>query len=252
MKLFATFAPLAAVSQVQGNDIKVNPVEKVLTMLSDLQAKIIREGQAAQKTYDEFAEWCEDRSRNVGFEIKDGKSEVSQQTATIESETAKAASLNAKIEELADALTVDNSDLKAATGIREKEAADFAATEKDLLETIDTLERAILILEKEMKKGGAALVQMQKAGGNLVEALSAMVDASLINSQDAAKLTALVQDSSSDEDDDAGAPAAAVYKGHSGGIIDTLEGLLDKAKAALATARAKETENNNNFQMLAS
>jgi len=249
MKLLATVALLVAAS-VQGNDIKVNPVEKVLSMLSDLQAKIVREGQAAQKTYDEFAEWCEDRSRNVGFEIKDGKAEVSEQTATIESSTADIQSLNAKIEELADALTVDESDLKAATGIREKEAADFAATEKDLLETIDTLERAILILEKEMKKGGAALVQMQKAGGNLVEALSAMVDASLINSQDAAKLTALVQDSSSDEDDDAGAPAAAVYKGHSSGIIDTLEGLLDKAKESLAKARDTETSSNNNFQML--
>jgi len=84
------------------------------------------------------------------------------------------------------------------------------------------LERAILILEKEMKKGGAAMVQVQKAGNNMVQALTALVDASLINSGDAAKLTALMQGSSSEDDEDTGAPAASAYEGHSGGIIDTL------------------------------
>lgn len=249
MKL-ATIILVASALQAQGNDVTVNPVQKVLSMLGDLQAKIIREGTAAQKTYDEFAEWCEDRSRNIGFEIKDGKSEVAQQKATIESETANAASANAKIEELADALTTDEADLAAATKIRKKEAADFSAVEKDMLETIDTLERAILILEKEMKKGGAAMVQMEKAGSNLVQALTVMVDASMINTQDAAKLTALMQGSSSEDEDDTGAPAAAVYEGHSGGIIDTLESLLDKAKNALEKARAAETSSKNNFAML--
>jgi chromosome segregation ATPase len=221
-------------------------------MISGLQTKIIKEGQVAQKTYDEFAEWCEDRSRNLGFEVKDGKKEVAQETATIESATAEISSLSTKIEELSSAISVNEADLKAASDIRSKEAADFSATEKDLLETISTLERAIMILEKEMRKGGAAMMQMQKAGNNLVQALTVLVDASMIDSQDAAKLTALVQSSENDEEDDAdmGAPAAAVYKGHSGGIIDTLEGLHEKAKTALDTARAKEAENVQNFQML--
>jgi len=84
----------------------------------------------------------------------------------------------------------------------------------------------------------------------MVQALSALVDASLINSQDAEKLTALMQGSSSDDDEDTGAPAAAVYEGHSGGIIDTLENLLDKAKGSLAKARGTERNNANNFAML--
>merc|ERR1719207_513868 len=77
-----------------------------------------------------------------------------------------------------------------------------------------------------------------------------MVESSLIGSQDAAKLTALVQNSDREDDEDMGAPAAAVYEGHSGGIIDTLEGLLEKAKTSLETSRAKENESNNAFQML--
>merc|ERR1719316_1017689 len=94
------------------------------------------------------------------------------------------------------------------------------------------------------------MLQVQKAGNNIVQALSALVDASLVSSGDAKKLTALVQDNNSEDDDDSGAPAAAAYEGHSSGIIDTLENLLEKAKGSLAKARATETSNANNFAML--
>ena len=43
--------------------------------------------------------------------------------------------------------------MKAATEIRDKEQAIFAAEEKDLVETVDILERAISIIEKEMNGG---------------------------------------------------------------------------------------------------
>jgi hypothetical protein len=36
-----------------------NPIAKVLEMISDLQTKIICEGEAAQKVYEEYSEWCE-------------------------------------------------------------------------------------------------------------------------------------------------------------------------------------------------
>jgi len=250
MKVVCIMLLLAAACQVQCSSVKVNPIEKVLSMLSNLEQKIIAEGHTAQKTYDEFAEWCEDRSRNVGFEIKDGKKEVAEEQATIQSSASKITSLHAKIEELADALSANEADLAAATKIRNTESTDFKAVEKDLVETIDILQRAILILEKEMRKGGAAMVQVQKAGNNMVQALSALVDASLINSQDAEKLTSLMQGSESEDDEDTGAPAASVYEGHSGGIIDTLESILDKAKDSLAKARGTERSNANNFAML--
>merc|ERR1719389_29533 len=129
------------------------PIEKVLQMISDLETKIIGEGNDAQKVYDEFSEFCEDRSRELSFEIKTGKGEVKDLEAAIAKEAATAESLNAKIEELASAISVDEADLKAATEIRAKEQAAFEAEEKELVEVIGTLERAIGILEKEMKGG---------------------------------------------------------------------------------------------------
>merc|ERR1719270_108183 len=100
------------------------------------------------------------------------------------------------------------------------------------------------------KHGSASMLQEQlKHAGTVVQALNVLVQASAFSSADASRLTALVQQQSSD-DDNVGAPAAATYAGHSSGIIDTLGDLLDKAEAQLADARTKETASLHNFEML--
>lgn len=227
---------------------EVNPIEKVIQMMSDLEGKIIGEGKDAQKTYDEFAEWCEDRSKELGFEIKTGKSEVADLTATIQDETAKIDAATSKIDDLSGDIASDEADLKAATKIREKEAADFAAEEKELTEVIDMLQRAIAILEKEMA-GGASMMQL-KSAGNLEQALNVMVQASAISSADSARLTALVQTQADESDSDTGAPDAEVYESKSGGIVDTLNGLLEKAEGQLDSATKAETSAKNKFDLL--
>merc|ERR1719453_2621217 len=155
---------LVAFSAVSMNvAARATPIEKVLQMIGDLETKIMKEGTDAQKTYDEFAEFCEDRSKQLQFEIKTGKAEVKELEAAIAKEIATAESLSAKIEELASAISVDEADLKAATEIREKEKTAFLAEEKELTEVIDTLERAIGILEKEMGGAGASAALLQNA-----------------------------------------------------------------------------------------
>jgi chromosome segregation ATPase len=226
------------------------PIEKVLEMISDLQGKILQEGTDAQKVYDEFAEFCEDRSRALGFEIKTGKAEVKELEATIANEASKSDSLSAKIEEIAGDISVDEKDLDAATKIRNKEKSAFEAKEKELMEVIDTLERAITILEKEMSKGGASMMQL-KSVTSVAQALSVMVEATSLDSADASKLAALLQSSEEDGDEAPGAPAATVYKSSSGGIVGTLQDLYDKAEAQLEEARKSETKDIQAYEMLA-
>merc|ERR1719174_1814876 len=95
-------------------------------------------------------------------------------------------------------------------------------------------------------------MQLQSAN-SVVQALAVMVEATSLSSADASKLTALLQNSqdSADSLDELGAPAAAVYKGQSGGIIATMQDLYDKGEAQLAEARKKETQNVQAFEMLA-
>merc|ERR1719271_1901043 len=89
-----------------------------------------------------------------------------------------------------------------------------------------------------------------KSATSITEALSVMVQASVLSSADASRLTALVQTQNDDSEDAAGAPAAAVYEGHSDGIIGTLEGLTEKAEGQLDKARKTETSSLQNYQML--
>mmetsp|Transcript_19050 Transcript_19050/g.43344 ORF Transcript_19050/g.43344 Transcript_19050/m.43344 type:complete len:689 (-) Transcript_19050:67-2133(-) len=231
---------------------EASPISKVVQLLSDLQTKIIGEGEEATKTYNAFSEWCEERSANVAYEIKTGKAEVEELKASIASETATISSLDAKLEDLAASTATNEADLKAATTIRDREAKDFAASAKELSEIIDTLQRAIGILEREMQKTGSASFAQLQSVGSVAEALGVLVQASTLSAADAKQLTALVQSSQSFEDGDAslGAPEAAVYKGQSGGIISTLEDLLEKAESQLTEARSKETSSLHAFQML--
>merc|ERR1719410_2107361 len=223
-----------------------SPIDKVITMLGDLETKIIKEGEDAHKVYAEFAEWCEDTSKDVSYEIKTGKGNVADLKANIEKEAANIAVQDSAIEDLAGQIATDEADLKAATEIRAKEASAFSAEEKDLAETIDTLERAIGIIEKEMN-GGAAFAQIQKAA-SVTQALAVMVQAQSISVADGKKLSALVQTGSDEED--SGAPDPAVYENQSGGVLDTLNKLLEEAQSQLDEARNKETASIQAFQML--
>jgi len=237
---------VAAAVVVSASANEASPIAKVIQMVSDLETKIIGEGEEAQKTYEEFAEWCEETSKNVKFEIKTGKNEVASLKATIEKDSANIATQTSTIEDLAADISTDEADLKAATEIRDKENADFSAQEKDLVETIDIVERAVGIIEKEMK-GGAAMVQLKKAT-SVVEALKAMVDAQSLTAADSKKLSALIQSSS--DDDSEGAPDPAAYENQSGGVVGVLNDLLEKAQGELDAARTKEQADLQNFQML--
>jgi len=249
MKTIAAAVVSALVGGACGSDS--TPINKVLELLSNLHGQITAEGEAAKKAYGEFAEWCDDRSKNLNFDIKTGKSDVAELKASIGLQEARSSELSAKIGELGDSIGTDTADLKAATQIRKKEKNDFVAADKEQTELIGTLQRAISVLEREMQTGGASMMQVTGDHG-FVEALEALVQASTLTTADANKLTGLLQSSNSntDELDVAGAPAAAAYKSHSGGIVETLEDLLEKAQDQLSDARKTEMTSTHNFELL--
>lgn len=242
MKSF--LAILLAESCVFGNAATSSPVGKAVELLADLQQKIIKEGDAAQKIYDETTEVCEERSKSLQNSIKNGKAESASLSAAIKEQEAVESSLGTKVEKVSADVATDEGDLKAATAVRGKEHATFKSLQAELVETVDTLRRASRIIEREMN-GGGSFVQL-KGATNLVESLNALVSASMLEAADAGKIAALLQN----DDTDTGAPAGAVYESHSDGILNTLSDLLDKAEDQLDDLRKKETENLHAFQLL--
>jgi septation ring formation regulator EzrA len=241
----ALAAPLASASTT------ANPLNKVLELMDDLAAKITKEGEVEEKAYKEYVEWCDDAATNTKFEIKTATSSKEKLEAAIAQATGDIEVCEGKIESLASGIATDDAQLKDATGIREKESADFLAGEKELMETIDTISRAIAIIEREMAKNPASFAQVDASNmKNLVSALSTIVDAASFSGADNKRLAAFVQAQQSSEDEEFGAPAAAAYKSKSSGIVDVLEDLKEKGEEQLASLRKAETEAQHNFNMV--
>lgn len=240
---------------VNASALQADPLGTVISLMDELTAKITKEGEAEAKAYKEYVEWCDDASANVKFDIKTGKSKKEQLEAAIAKATNDATSSASKIEDLAGSITADSTELKEATTVREKEAADFAASEAELVDSVDTLGRAIHIISKEMSNN-PALMQQVNSGDmeKLVKSLGTVIDAAAFTVSDREKLKALVQTKqqggSDEEDSDSGAPAASAYKSHSTSIVDVLEDLKEKAEEELAELRKAESSTKHNYQML--
>jgi len=240
--LISAFFCLAAAEQV-------NPIQKVIELISSLEAKIMQEGEAEEKAYKEFFAWCDDAARNKKFEIKTATMQKEKLEATIGEAEDNKQSAAASIEELSAQLATDEADLKAATAIREKENKDFVANEAELADAVDTLGRAISVLERQ----GSALLQAPVDSSNLkslIATLNTVIDAASFSGHDMQKLTALMQNRDNDDDAELGAPAPDAYKSHSGGILDVLGDMKDKAEAQLSEARKTEMNSKHNFDMM--
>jgi hypothetical protein len=157
------------------------------------------------------------------------------------------------IASLAASIAQDNKDLEDATVIRDKEHEEFAAAEAEMMEGIDMLDRAIGIIERNMK--GSALVQQPLDTKNvqaLIKTVGVVLDAASFSTNDKNKLLGLIQNMQGDDesDSDLGAPDPEVYKSHSDGILDVLADMKDKAEAELSEARKAEMNSKHNYDML--
>merc|ERR1719445_785183 len=108
-----------------------------------------------------------------------------------------------KIGELAAAVAADDAELKNATAVRKKEKTHFTKNEAELVDGVETLERAISILSKEMEKNPAALAQIDTSSTErLVQTLGAVISAAGFAGADKTKLVALVQSQQGTGEDD--------------------------------------------------
>merc|ERR1712156_83484 len=220
----------------------------VLDLMDEVRAKIISEGEAEAKSYDEYLNWCKNSVQDSGFAIETATKEKGELEAKITELTAEIEEAGTKTEDLAAAIAANEADLKAATAIREKEYADFVKGEKELMEVVAALEKAISILEKEAAKNPASFAQVyNNKVRNILQSLSLVADAAAFSVADTQRLLALAQ---VDQSDEFFAPAAAAYKSQSGGIIEVLEDMKEKAESQLAELRKAEETAKHNYEML--
>merc|ERR1719174_1390520 len=198
---------------------------------------------------EEYTKWCDSEANEKADAIASSTRTISELDATIEESSGSISALTAEIEELASKISYSEADLANATEIRTSEKAAFDATEKELVETQDSLERALVMIKRSM--GFMQMKGNKKALQAFAAALEPVVASAGLSSDDKAKVQQLLQTEDSDEDLTLQPQATTTsYDNHGGGILDTLTELKDKAEVSLSKARKAEMEASHAYEML--
>eukprot|EP00933_Yihiella_yeosuensis_P031047 TRINITY_DN245_c0_g1_i2.p1 TRINITY_DN245_c0_g1~~TRINITY_DN245_c0_g1_i2.p1 ORF type:complete len:677 (-),score=258.34 TRINITY_DN245_c0_g1_i2:116-2146(-) len=234
---------LSLLSSSAANDsaTSASPVAKVIELLDGMASKVKAEEASAAQTMAESKKFCEKRGDDLNYAIKTSTSGKEELESRISKASIRIDTLGNSIEETLGSIESNEADLKAAQDVRSKEQSDFKAEEKGLVGTMATLEKGILVLQKQAVSKSESLLQVQHAP-NVLKAVEAMVSASMISSQDGAGLSSLLQKAQTEEEEP--------YEKKAGGVIEMIEDLYDKAKEELASLRKKEQTAVNNYEML--
>merc|ERR1719387_851074 len=199
---------------------------------------------------EEYTKWCDSESNEKEDAITSNKRTIGDLGSEIADATARISELSTEVEELAGKISSTESELKGASELRKKEAEDFQGSEAELVETIDGLERAVMVI----KRGQVSFLQRNRDEFQKVaDGLSNIIEASWVSKHDKAAVQALLQSNSEDSDEDLSLQPQAstsAYEGHGGGILDTLTDMKAKGETTLSDARTAEMKAQHSFEML--
>merc|ERR550532_271392 len=110
---------------------QITPVQKVLQALQEMKTKAEAAMDEEQKIFHEYTQWVDDHTTDLGFEIKTGESTIEELIAFIEKSDNKVAELATAIGKLEDDIACMEGEKKDATGIRDKEHAEYVKVSTD-------------------------------------------------------------------------------------------------------------------------
>jgi hypothetical protein len=215
---------------------EVTPVEKVIQMLEGMQSKVVSEGKAEAKTYDEFACFCRDTSSDKNKSIQELEDLIADETAHYDKRSSDRDTADSKIASINDELQ-SLAEEKASTerkGRERREKYGFEIT--DMTQAVEALEGAIDVLKASDKSdAGKAFMQVKAT------VQEATMIAQALNLRGANKASRVLMQ----------IPEVPVsdYDFHSNNIIDTLKELLvefrktkENVDAAEVSAVQEETK----------
>jgi predicted nucleic acid-binding Zn-ribbon protein len=170
MKAFSSLILLSVLAgaSASGNAVK-SPVEKVVKLLEELKANLLRDQKVEQQIYDRYACWCETASGAKAAAIIMGHSKVVKLTQRVLELKGKVAVLAKEIADLTGKIAENEEAQKSATAVRKKENAAWQQEAAELTEAINALERAIKVLAGAGTKK-ASMLQGAHAQGHAASA----------------------------------------------------------------------------------
>jgi len=237
MSIAAVFGALAvlpgSLALTLSASSKVTPTQQVINMMTELKGKGEKMVEEEQKTYATYAEWVDDESKRLGFEIQDGEAKIEELVSYITKAESDATELGHAVEKLDAEIMQLTTEKKEATEIRNEQHDEYLKISKDYGESVDALQRAIQVMSAENYDRGQAAVLLQRMSTH-VPGMEPV-------------LAALQQAQQSSEP---GAPEVAAYEYQSSGIVELLESLLKKFSGELADVEEAESNQAHEFNLV--
>jgi len=213
----------AAADAAAAKEKKMAAVNKAIELMESLQAQVLQEGEAEAKTYEKFACFCKDTTKEKIEAIQKNEDSKEELSATIEELSTKREDQDALIQEKQDEIAKLEEEQKVKDSERAGTKKEYDTNAADLTAALEALQGAIKTL-KASKKPSFAQVQ---SISETIKTAALLADALGVGGAAAGKAAEMFLQQEPAE----GAPANEVqmqdYDFHSDGIIKTLEKLLD-------------------------
>jgi len=224
--------PLLAVAEQEQT---VNAVAKIIQMLTDMSTKCKQEMMDEQVAFAEFQSFCAGGKPKLAKQIAKGGETIETLDAEIGKLGSDVSTLGEEIGVLQADVTKFEADKKAAEAQRVKDHASFVEESTDYAESVDALDRAILVMqEKNSNVPGASLLQVTVNDKRLPAKAKSLISAFL----------------GFDDNDSFDPPEANAYEAQSGGIIEMLKKLKDEFREKLGQCQKEEMNSNHAFNMV--
>jgi len=222
---FLAFLAAFGLVEAYGLRANVSPVQKVIQLMQDMLAKGKAMKMDEEVKFAAYKQFCEGTAEEKKNGIADAEAEIEDLQAAIQKAESDAASLAEDIAGLDNDIAGWESDAKEAKAMREKEAADYAKTHAEYEESLDALERALIVLKKQPAdvaqgffQGDAFSLLQEVARKRRIPASAKRVLVSFLALKETSRQDPLA----------VSAPQASAYENQSGGVVEMLENLMDK------------------------
>merc|ERR1719464_2234800 len=137
----------------QRASIEANPIRKVVTMLQKMQARVQEEAKKEEALFEKFMCYCKTSGGDLEAAMKEAKSKLGSLEAAIKSAEERKTQTEADLKEHQTSRAEAKEAMAAATALREKEAAAFAAFKEESETNLAALGKAITAIEHGMAGG---------------------------------------------------------------------------------------------------
>jgi chromosome segregation ATPase len=223
----------------------VTPIQKVIQMLTDMQAKGKAEKEDEAVSFAEYKTFCKDTAWDKTTSIKTATAAIEQLSADIDKGASDAAEAAKAISTLDADITAWKKDITVQTRERKEAKGVFDTVHADYTESIDAVARALAVLKASPGQSAASLIQVKSLMS--LSKVPAQAKNKILAFLQNAPTNALLQDAEMLEQPQA---KAVNYESSSGSIIEMVESLGDKFEDERAALEEKESTEKHSYDMM--